>query len=217
MKIHNLLFVLFLSITNIAFSQQVSIPENKTIFVSLVNAVGPNSLTDVRVLELFAKVKQHYSEDLNINLQLKRFQHQRDHWKQTLNIINRNNIIFKWVRYFARRHQTNKKVLKLVILNPIFDFNSYWLAGMSIATCTYKRSNPVSVSNAEEFNSFGLARFNHSIVAAEHELGHSLGANHDPSLPATIMNPDPLPHLDEQGGEMHFSTFSFNQIRACIK
>lgn len=72
------------------------------------------------------------------------------------------------------------------------------------------------VCNITERNQAGADRISWGVVACTHELGHLLGAWHDPDLYAgcpSIMHPAPLPFVGQC--PLAFSDRSKNQILAC--
>lgn len=70
----------------------------------------------------------------------------------------------------------------------------------------------VSYSTGQLFNIAGNPRFIHSIVAAEHEIAHDLGAGHTASN--TLMNLNPLP-LVREGEELDPDLVTVKQIKRC--
>ena len=91
-----------------------------------------------------------------------------------------------------------------------------YIGGVARGICTYGTRLGYSLSNAAIYNYRLDNRILHSITAAAHELGHTLGASHTPENSFDIMNTNILPMVS-QFGVPSFAPRSGNQIRKCLK
>jgi hypothetical protein len=185
----------------------------QTVKINIIHARGPYALSEKRAQELIAQVINIYQDQLGIDLFLVNFKTIKNPYSKLKLLSQRQHILSAWKRYFNRK---SKSEINLAILPPLQDFNAIWLAGIANQICAINRITPVAYSNAEEFNFENQPRFLHSIFGATHEIGHLLGAQHDSSLPKSIMHPDPLSTIDETG-PLKFSNKSKKEIFNCLK
>lgn len=92
-----------------------------------------------------------------------------------------------WYARISKR--STRRHWALVLMPPVYKDGGRWLVGAGQSTCFNKRKRvTLAISVAESVNSSGQDRLIHSVMAAMHELGHTLGLNHRDSLPPTIMH-----------------------------
>lgn len=194
----------------------VAIPKKmEVIKISVVNAIGENSLPQEKVKELFVISKEYYKTQLNLDLRIIKYRKRQNRYLQDLSFSRRTAVLRKWEKYFLRRGEADPNIIKMVLMNPVKVDGTYWLAGISNGICSYRSMNPVAYSNGELYNAEGILRFLQSIVAFLHETLHLLGANHDNNLPPTIMNADALPYVEEYGVLLP-SKHTKKEIRKCL-
>ena len=177
-----------------------------------VSVAGENSLNKAQSLALFSAVQDLYYQQTGITLVLKRFKYRSDFVaKKCLPLSAALTVLKKAEHYFAGHGRAPVRVL---LRGPFCDGGKYWLAGYANGTTCYRyKDNAVAYSTAELYNQDGEARWQHSVVALAHEIGHLLGANHDNDSPVSIMNAAPLPYVD---GGISFSGKSIEQMEECI-
>jgi hypothetical protein len=95
---------------------------------------------------------------------------------------------YQRVYYYHRIWRGNRKRWAAVYVPPVLDENqNRWMVGMGNNYC-WRKYNGLSMALAvvQSHNSLGAERFSHSFFAIMHELGHTLGLDHNYKEP-TIM------------------------------
>lgn len=106
--------------------------------------------------------------------------------------------------WLLRRGYYDKRVVKAVAIPPAASDGKFWSYGYANRMCAYKNISPVAVFVAQK-RKIGYAK-----IAMLHEIGHLLCADHDNSLPATIMHANALAYADQA---LIFSSLSLAQMR----
>lgn len=185
------------------------------ITLKVLNVRGKQALTPERALELIDQVNIIFNKELKINFVLVEFKTINNKFKRFHNLTNQRHLVSLYERFFNNRDRS-RTTLKYAIVSPLRHDGLLWLAGAANGICSYKKESPVAYSSAEEKNSIGQLRYDHSIIAMAHEIGHLLGAEHDENeKPISIMHPAPL-SADRNPLELHFSFYSKSQIRECV-
>lgn len=179
--------------------------EAKTIDVYVVHARGYHGLSVLEAKRLIDDVKLYYS-NYGITLNVTRFRSIKNPYHKAYNSINNAfDLLITWRNWSNAHHLP--KTMRLFITPPISDY----ILGYSFTVCNPEGLAYVAV---QPRNNNGLDRFTHSELAATHEIGHLLGANHDSNLPATLMNPNANAFVTDS--ILPLSDKSFKEIRKCI-
>lgn len=195
---------------NIAAAQVALIP------VKVVTTTGNGALTHDDALTVFGGGALILYQQVGIRLGVQHIRRSR------INLCSRYNDEAHY-KYEARclkgylfRRNKDPNFIWFFITAPISVKNGQAIAGAASQVCGKKRVSFVAAQHRTE----GLYGLMHSMIAAAHELGHSLGAEHTEQDPVTIMSPDPLPHADSAcpiNGCLKFSDESISQIWECIQ
>jgi len=210
----------------------LSITEAKALPVVKINLQvwleqGGNALSPERSKELLNLLEVKFLE-AGIRVRLRQFRTgnaANDDWSDGLSTIN--NIYETYRRAFTRAKQggmfskkafknSRKKTYKLII-NPAYLYDGdLYIAGLASAVCPRTNDGRLAALNAEEQNSDGARRFDHSVILACHELGHLLGAPHIEDS-TTIMHHASLQFVDELGLGMPWHADSISNMRRCLR
>lgn len=189
--------------------------ELTAIKVFIVLVLGTNGPTTTDAKTLFAQVQEDYRQELQIDLQIKRFVSRRKSPYDRNNLVYNNSRLkhlFDWERFFKRRR--NKATLKLALTPALYDKTRLWyLAGYASGTCDYRNDNPVAYVSGAMVNPYGEPRAAHYANAIKHESGHLLGAEHDDSKPQTTMHSNASAYVLDK--PLPFSERSKYQIWMC--
>lgn len=151
--------------------------------VHLYSASGFNALTPERVDEMFAMVADYWRAQKGIDLVVTKRRYIKNKFKQyhCISELCRFKLLQAWRKWAAKRNN-NRKILKLIVLPPIVDGGSWYLAGYAASHCSLLVGDSVAYAAAQEYNAQGVPRFWHSAVGLAHEIGHLLGAAHSTGL-----------------------------------
>jgi len=182
--------------------------------LSVVLAKGPYSLTCQQGRQLIRDVQAIYARE-NIKLNLRRFRCIANPKKSRdrLTGYGIDNTHWWWDEEYFVGKNYRPRWIHHAILPPIQHDNSLWLAGQAYQSCI--SGHKVSTSNATIVSALGEPRYRHSVIAAAHEIGHSLGADHDNSLPATIMHGAALQYVNLWNNWLPISQATLTTIRQC--
>lgn len=182
--------------------------------VRLVFISGENGLTFDEAIYVYKTSSLFIKENLGVELALskvKRSKVTRCAQYNTPEFYTR--MATCWKGYLSRRSRHTNK-LHILILPPIVGDGLY-IGGASISTCQKRSSYPLAFVSVKE-----ISWLTHSIVALTHEILHLLGASHDNSLPATIMNEAALDYVDPScplDGCLDLSEKSTLEIYNCME
>ncbi len=110
--------------------------------------------------------------------------------------------------WFLRRGYYDKRVVKAIAIPPAIEGGKLWSYGYATRMCAYKHISPIAAFVAQKRKS------SYAKIAMLHEIGHLLCADHDNSLPATIMHANALAYADQA---LTFSSLSIAQMRYGIE
>lgn len=186
----------------------------QTLKLNIYYVRGPSAIKKNQLETITATVIETYKNQLDIDLLINKLETIKNPFKRFQFLKRRKFLINAWYKYFYKKDSQNRDI-NLVILPPLTRPNkSLWFAGYAAATCAFDHYIPVAYV-AGYFKNSVLQTNNLIATGITHELGHLLGAEHDPALPKTIMHPDPLSTLDTTG-PLNFSQKSKRQIHACL-
>ena len=210
----------------------LSITEAKALPVVKINLqvwheLGGNALSVERTKELLDLLRIKFEQaGIRVRLrQLKSGNAANDDWAYGLTSVN--DIYETYRRSFARAKQggmfgkkafkNKKKRTYKLILNPGYIYNGeLYMAGLALAVCPSTNDGSMAGGNAEEQNSDGANRFDHSVILACHELGHLLGAPHNDEG-ETIMHHASLQFVSKAGLGMGWHPDSIDMMRRCLR
>lgn len=142
----------------------------------VVSISGENSLDRDKYTELMKEAAGVWSDYVTIDI--KRHIHYKRHLYSDRNsLADREYQLRRWRNYFATRKQFTG-MMHLVLAPPLKDSGAYWIGGMTLGNCQYKKRNNVAIAWVETKNHLNQDRWWHSITAISHEIGHQLGATH---------------------------------------
>lgn len=123
----------------------------------------------------------------------------------------------RFVRWFNGK-QYGANVIKIALVPPIWESPSYYLWGVSRGICSYRNAKPIVICSDTYSDSDGNSLFSHAVTCLMHEAGHSLGAFHDSSLPASTMHPFAFYHVFQNGRvPLSYSDRSKAEIEECLR
>lgn len=189
----------------------------KKVRVSLVVDQAENTLSCEQAKTAFNGMKKTYAEQLNINLKLRWFRCKNVPDAPDQNLKNGREVYYFWHGFFAKKNRyKGTKVLHIALIKPIKENGNYYIGGFA-PVGAYRKFRPIAVVNAEPANSAGESRLKHAETGLKHEGGHLMWAEHDDSLPPTIMHPDAYRYTnDYPNGDMPFSLKSISEIKASL-
>jgi len=212
------IWILVLACLWISYFTSPSSAQSNVIKVDLISVAGENALTKSEALQSFKDTARIYAEETGLVLELAAFRRVGNPFGKWQQLSQQIPLLYKWQGWF-QRHGPSNTILHMAITPPLRSRVNgkkvYWIAGVANGTCRVNRFG-VGYATGEMKNQDGAARYVQSVVAVAHEVGHLLGASHDNTLPATIMNIAASSFVESLGGVMHFSQLSVNQIRQCV-
>ena len=132
-----------------------------------------------------AEIRQRFIEQFGVKIKTKIRYVSNSNVPYALTHVSKH--FYYWQNKISKSHKGRHWAL--VLVPPMYKDGIKWIAGIAQDTCFSKyKSLTLAVSVAELKNSSGQDRFLHSIFAAMHELGHTLGLNHTDTIPATVMH-----------------------------
>jgi hypothetical protein len=180
------------------------------ISINLVVAKGPNGLTNAEIDDLFNAANLQFMMQMGEPLIIKKYRVINNPFpKEQKNLSKRLRLLRLWDAWFDRRRVGAD--INFAITPPFEDGGKYWLAGFSESVC---KRGADGYSTAEMVNDEGTPRFNHSLVAFMHEIGHIVGAPHEDSN--TIMHADALARTDSMS-KIRYSNQTIRRMKQCIK
>ena len=184
--------------------------------MGLTWTAGPNGVSYATAKEIGAWVTGEYARDFGVVVKV-RPRAMRDiaaRYRGT-DMLSRQLRLWRWQKFFGVR-STSWKMVQLVITPPMWDGEKYWLAGLASGVCTVGRERGVATSDAEYYNSSGMARLLHSEYAAYHESAHLLGAQHVTTPVGTLMDPAALAYII-YGTQLPIAPVTVSQVRNCLR
>jgi hypothetical protein len=190
----------------------------QTVPVSLVLATGPNSVTCEEGRRMFRDVQAIY-QSLGVNLRLR--------WFRCLPNPRRRQTLLEgygvddahwwWDEdYFVGPRRKGDKVAHHALIPPVEYRGDLYIVGQSYQfQCYWRSGGRVSMTSAMMTNAKGAPRYRHSVVAMAHEIGHSLGLEHDETLPVSIMHPAPLASVDASKSWLPWPKSAFEKLTTC--
>jgi hypothetical protein len=208
-KVMGLWCLLWFSATTVCYAQSHNL--------SVVVATGAKSVTCEQGKRIVRDVQAIYSRT-GIQIKLKRFRCIANPKKSRdrLTGYGIDNTHWWWDEDYFVEKNFRKFWLHHAILPPIQHEGELWMAGQAYLSCS-KFGRKIGTSNAMIANALGEPRYNHSVIAMAHEVGHMLGAKHDNSLPATIMHEAALRYVNVWQNNLPLSQTSLNEIKQCNK
>jgi len=180
------------------------------ISVNLVVAQGPNSLTREEADNLFNAANMQFTLQMGEPLVLKKYRVISNPFpEEQKKLSKRLRLLRLWDGWFKRRGVGAD--VNYAITPPFEDGGLYWMAGYSEGVC---KKNGTAYSTAEMFNNYGAPRFEHSLVAFLHELGHIVGGEHEDSN--TLMHADALART-ERMKKIRYSNQTSERIKKCLR
>lgn len=177
--------------------------------VHIAAVKGEKAISCADVTQLFEEAKGAFS-DIGIDLELVQLDClKRQRPRGTLQ--NRATQLIKYIRVLNRLNPRND-TLHIAVTPPLKDGGKFYIAGFSIGTCRYPITYAAGVVNAEYTSAEGEDRWGASVVALQHELGHLLGAKHDPLGTLAIMEPGAA----RFNQRLEFSDYSEEWMLGCV-
>ena len=173
---------------------------------------GQYNLDQISALTALDQVRFLLLRDSIAQLKLVRFRSRKDICPNLNHLSQKYEQFYCWKAWLLHKGRLSTKRVTYLMVPPKQEGNMRYLEGLS--DVCFKRGKFVALSTGELYNQDGAWRFPHSIIAAAHELGHMLGANHDNDLPISVMNGNVLPYVSD--ADLHYSIRSRQEIANCI-
>lgn len=146
---------------------------------------APDSIPAEYIPFMKAEIRQRFIEQFGVKIKVKIKHVSNSNVPYALTHVSKH--FYYWHNKISKSHKGRHWAL--VLVPPMYKDGIKWMAGIAQDTCFSKyKSLTLAVSVAELKNSSGQDRFLHSIIAAMHELGHTLGLSHTAITPETIMH-----------------------------
>ena len=190
----------------------------QTVPVSLVVATGPHSVTCEEGRRMFRDVQALYAS-LGVSLRLRWFECLPNPRKRPTRLggYGVDDAHWWWDEdYFVGRRRKGARVVHHALIPPVEYQGARYIVGQAYQfRCYWDGSGRVSMTSAMITNAEGAARYRHSVVAMAHEIGHSLGLDHDETLPVSIMHPAPLASVDASKSWLPWPKSAVEKLKTC--
>lgn len=155
----------------------------KSLLITLVFMTQNQDFDRADVPQMLELLKAKYSEQLGVPLRFRIRHLNTSKCSQWANDVGPSARAKRWycLAGIARKRFSRQGLVHFLV-PPVIQDGRKWMTGVSSMRC----ASAVSYSVIEQQNSKGEDRYIHSAVAAMHEIGHGLGAEHVKS--ETVMN-----------------------------
>ena len=158
--------------------------------VQPIRFLGPDAPTRAYVRAVLDGMEDKFAE-AGIDVDALRIKTHLNPWKDETTLSNINQAFRKQEGWSVRRGYTNPYAPTLALTGRA---QGLYLYGFANRTMCYGRCNGFAVAAIAETNAAGESRYPQSVVAATHELGHLLGAQHVNEYP-NIMHADAMRYV----------------------
>ena len=181
---------------------------NVDVCTALSVVTGYGGISDREATDLFA-YQQRLFKTVGVNLSLRSVGRYNDEPAGMAALDNNKARFDYWMRRLWKIAPA--ECIAHAITSPLIGENKLWYAGFAHADV---RTKAFSLSTAGNYAAGRSAVIKSRDVMA-HELGHDLCAQHDNSLPYSLMNADGAT-FTVQGATHNFSPRSKREIRRCL-